>query len=130
MSWFHTTIKLQRLLIRMMRGDVVPQGSLQSAKSDAHRYGGEGATREEFAASLPFSYIWMGTQGGNVFPLFIHSLLCRFPEVCRNSFLVPHLLFASLFFLVLSIPQVRVYFIVHMSQPRTVNVLDSRVWSK
>ena len=50
--------ELQRLLIRMMKGEVVPSANHHS-KLSGYLYDTDDVTREEWAASLPFAYVWM-----------------------------------------------------------------------
>ena len=50
--------ELQRLLIRMMKGEV--NAVQPKVKSSTGLVGSAEATCEEWAASLPFSFIWLG----------------------------------------------------------------------
>ena len=50
--------ELQRLLIRMMKGEVNAQQPKVTKSYNAWTLADE-ATREEWAASLPFSFIWL-----------------------------------------------------------------------
>ena len=74
--------ELQRLLIRMMKGEVNAQQPKVTKSYNAWTLTDE-VTREEWAASLPFSFIWLGMH------VNLRLLLPSFPLIRADFLSIP-----------------------------------------